>query len=141
MFVRLLLLFTIVPLTELLLLIEIGERIGPIPTIALVLFTGTLGAWLAKSQGVKTWLRIQQEWSGGKIPTETLLEGLLILVAGAVLLTPGILTDLAGFFLLTPWGRGRVRTAVASYFRRRAQFAQAQAEPQVIIIDRQDPSI
>lgn len=135
MFFRLFLLFTLVPLVELGLLIKIGNFVGVLPTIALVVFTGALGAWLARSQGLKTLHRVQQEWAGGQIPTDALLDGMLILVAGAVLLTPGLLTDLAGFFLLTPFGRGKVRTAVTNYFRRRAQ----RAEPDVIVIDQRPP--
>lgn len=134
MFVRLLVLFTVVPLVELALLIAIGRWVGLLPTIALVLFTGTLGAWLARSQGLKTFQRVRQEWLEGRIPTDALLDGLLILVAGAVLLTPGLLTDLTGFFLLVPVGRRRVRRALADWFRRRARSGEAR----VIVIDRRE---
>ena len=109
MFLRLLLLFTVVPLVELFLLLQIGRFVGPIPTIGLVLFTGTLGAWLARSQGVQVLRRARGQFSQGEMPTEALVDGVLIFVAGAVLLTPGLLTDLAGFFLLTPFGRAWVR--------------------------------
>lgn len=109
MFVRLLLLFTVVPLLELFLLLQIGRLVGPVPTIGLVLVTGALGAWLARSQGLQVLQRARGQWSQGEMPTEALVDGVLIFVAGAVLLTPGLLTDLAGFFLLTPFGRAWVR--------------------------------
>ena len=131
MFFRLLLLFTVVPLVELFLLLRIGRWIGALATVALVVLTGALGAWLARTQGLRTFQRVQREWQGGQVPTEALLDGLLILIAGAVLLTPGLLTDLLGFFLLTPWGRRTVRQAVARRFRRRAE----RAEPRVIVVD------
>ena len=131
MFLRLLLLFTVVPLVELFLLIEIGRRIGPWPTIALVVVTGTLGAWLARTQGLRTLARVRSQWQGGKIPTQALVDALLILIAGAVLLTPGVLTDLAGFFLLTPFGRRVVSRTAVEWFRRRAQ----RFDSQVIVID------
>lgn len=119
MFLRLLLLFTVVPLVELYLLIGIGRQVGPVPTLALVLFTGVLGAWLAKRQGLATLARIQRSMGSGELPTEALLDGLMILLAGAVLLTPGLLTDLAGFVLLTPAGRRPIRAAIRRAFEHR----------------------
>jgi len=131
MFVRLLLLFTVVPLVELFLLLVIGRLIGALATIALVIVTGVLGAWLARSQGLRTWVRVRSELQSGRIPTEALLDGLLIFIAGAVLLTPGILTDLMGFALLTPAGRRVVRQAVAQRMRRWTE----RADSRVIVID------
>lgn len=117
MFARLLLLFTLVPLVELWLLVEIGRRTSVPATIALVFATGVLGAWLARSQGVATFARVRREMAEGRMPATALVDGLLILVAGAVLLTPGLLTDLFGFFLLVPAGRTLVRKALAERFR------------------------
>lgn len=99
---RLLLLFMTVPLLELALLLWIGARIGVSLTVALILFTGALGAGLARFQGLATWARFQRALSAGRLPAQELLEGLLILIAGAVLLTPGVVTDAAGFLLLVP---------------------------------------
>ena len=119
MFLRLLLLFTTIPLIELALLVELGGFVGLPATIALVIATGVVGAWLAKSQGLATLERLQRELQEGRMPTDALLDGLMIFVAGAVLLTPGLLTDLFGFFLLTPAGRGAVRRAVSKRLRQR----------------------
>lgn len=134
MFLRLLALFTLVPLVELFLLIEIGRRIGVLATIGLVLGTGVLGAYLARREGLKTLQRVQLEWREGRVPTQALTDGILILIAGAVLLTPGLLTDLAGFFLLAPFGRRMVGRAAMDYFRRRSE----RLNPDVIIIESRD---
>lgn len=112
MFLRLLALFTLVPLVELYLLVAIGQQMGLVPTLALVLSTGALGAALARSQGLKVLRQVQAETARGVLPAEALLDGLMIFLAGAVLLTPGLLTDLTGFFLLIPAGRRWVRQAV-----------------------------
>lgn len=117
---RLILLFTLVPFAELALLIWIGGRIGALPTFALVIATGVLGASLARYQGLATWARFRGALAEGRLPGTELVEGLLILVAGAFLLTPGVLTDLAGFLLLTPpvrrflvrWGEPRLRSRI-----------------------------
>lgn len=121
MFVRLLLLFTVVPFVELLLLIELGRHVGLAPTLALVLATGVLGAALARWQGLATLRRVQTELDAGRLPAGPLVDGLLILVAGAVLLTPGLLTDLLGFALLVPATRAAVRRWVSRALRTRVQ--------------------
>lgn len=118
MFGRLLLLFTVIPLVELYLLIRIGQLIGAFPTIAIVLVTGVAGASLARQQGARVWLEIQQEMQIGRIPADRLIDGLLLLVAGAVLITPGILTDLLGFAILIPLSRGPIRRWVKERLRR-----------------------
>ena len=112
MFLRLLLLLTVVPIVELIILRRIADRFDWGPTIALVLLTGVLGAWLARREGLKTMIRIQNEMAKGVPPTGSMVDGFLILIAGIVLVTPGILTDLCGFALLIPpcrkWIRGRL---------------------------------
>ena len=102
MFGRLLILFTLIPATELYLLISIGSSIGVNRTIAIILITGALGAYLARREGFRVWIQVQQKLQTGTMPGDELIEALLILVAGAMLLTPGFLTDAAGFGLLIP---------------------------------------
>jgi UPF0716 protein FxsA len=114
MFLRLLLLFTLVPLLELFLLIKIGGAIGVAPTIAIVIVTGVLGAALARWQGLGVLRRLQDDLAAGRPPTDALIDGLLIFVAGAVLLTPGLITDALGFLLLVPAGRAAVRKLVSA---------------------------
>lgn len=118
MLLRLLLLFTTVPLVELALLLWIGRHLGVLPTVALILLTGVLGASLARIQGLAAWRRLQEALEAGRLPGRELVEGFLILLAGAVLLTPGVLTDAVGFLLLVPparrWIVRRARTGLRS---------------------------
>jgi UPF0716 protein FxsA len=102
MLIRLIFLFTLIPLVELFLLIKIGTVIGALATIAIVIATGVLGAVLTRRQGIGIWQSIRMEMERGVIPAEKMMDGLLILIAGFVLITPGIITDLFGFSLLFP---------------------------------------
>ena len=102
MFGRLLLLFVFLPMIELYLLIMLGARIGPMPTIGLIVLTGAIGATLARQQGLSTLAKIQNELKQGRAPTQELVEGAMIVVGGLVLLTPGILTDIFGFAMMVP---------------------------------------
>lgn len=99
---RLIFIFVAVPLLELVILLRIGQWIGLMPTVALVVTTGVAGAALARQQGVRAFLAVQRELAAGRLPGRSLLDGLAILVGGAFLLTPGVLTDLVGFGLLIP---------------------------------------
>jgi UPF0716 protein FxsA len=131
MFLRLLLLFTVVPLVELFLLVKLGTVIGVGPTVLIVLLTGFLGALLARWQGLGVLRRLSEDLGEGRLPADALIDGLLILIAGAVLLTPGLLTDALGFFLLMPAGRRAVRRTVATRLERRTAFS----GPEVIDVD------
>ena len=102
---RLIFLFVGVPLLELVVLLRIGQWIGLAPTVALVVTTGVAGAALARQQGMRAFLAVQRELASGRLPGRSLLDGLAILVGGALLLTPGVLTDLVGFSLLIPVSR------------------------------------
>jgi UPF0716 protein FxsA len=109
MFAKLLLLFIAVPIIELALLVKLGTLVGFWPTLALVLVTGTLGALLTRSQGLRVVRQIQAEMAVGQMPAASLIDGLLVLIGGVVLLTPGLLTDIAGLVLLMPPTRDRIR--------------------------------
>ena len=97
---RLILLFTLLPLAELSLLLRIGGWLGTGPTVALVIVTGIVGAWLARREGARTWGRVQADLAAGRMPGEELLHALLVFIAGVVLVTPGVLTDAVGLMLL-----------------------------------------
>jgi UPF0716 protein FxsA len=114
---KLLFIFIGIPLLELMILIELGREIGFWPTIFLVIVTGVLGASLARSQGMWIWLEIQHELSQGNMPADKLVDGLLILIGGIVLLTPGLLTDIFGFMLLIPVTRNLFKRAIRKKFR------------------------
>ena len=105
MLIKLILLFTIVPFIELTLLIEIGSHIGTLNTIMIVIVTGIIGAFMARIAGLTVFLKIQENLREGIFPRDELFDGVLILISGAFLLTPGLLTDALGFFLLIPFGR------------------------------------
>ena len=109
MLIRLLLLFTIVPIIELYVLIEAGRQIGVGPTIGMVLLTGIAGAYLAKNQGFHLIQKIQHDLNAGRLPATELLDGAIILVGALLLLTPGFCTDLFGFCLLTPLTRNWIK--------------------------------
>lgn len=109
MFARLLGLFTVVPLVELYILIKIGRLLGALPTVLIVVGTGIVGASLARQQGARVWWEIQREMEVGRFPADRMVDGLLLLVAGAVLITPGVLTDLLGFAILIPVTRAPIR--------------------------------
>jgi len=117
MLFRLLLLFTLAPLFELMLLIEIGRQIDVGPTIALVIITGVVGAALARHQGLRTFQQINRELAEGRLPGDPLIDALLILVAGVLLVTPGVMTDGVGFLLLLP----PVRAVLRRYLKKRFQ--------------------
>jgi UPF0716 protein FxsA len=105
MFAKLVLAFTVIPILEIYLLIELGGAIGSINTILLVIFTAIAGAYLAKLEGIKTTQQIRASLDHGIMPKDEILDAALIFVAGVVLLTPGFLTDTAGILLLLPFSR------------------------------------
>ncbi len=131
MFLKLFLAFTIIPVIEIYILIQIGSVFGPLTSVALVIFTGFLGAYLARLQGMQTILRIQENLKEGRMPSSDLLDALLIGVAGLVLLTPGFLTDLFGFILLIPATRIGVKAWLKGKFKNRYD----PAHPEDIIIE------
>lgn len=119
MLMRLILLFTTVPLIELLILLRLNRYIGLGYTLGIVLLTGVVGAYLSKSQGKLIWFRIRHDLSEGRMPGDDLINGLCVLVGGAMLLTPGILTDAAGFFLVIPGTREIAKAFVKNKLKER----------------------
>lgn len=117
-FGRLFLLFLIVPMLDLALLVSVGSRIGLGPTLAIVVLTAAVGSWLARREGAAAWKRVQAKLSTGGVPGPELVDGLVILVAGTLLLTPGFLTDAAGLLGLFPPTRTLARRALRSRFER-----------------------
>lgn len=108
-FIRILFLFfLIVPFVEIYLLLKIGAVIGVFPTVFMVVFTAALGAWLLRRQGFATWQRFQNSLQQGQIPAMEMIEGPILLVGGALLLTPGFFTDILGFACLIPAARRKL---------------------------------
>lgn len=98
-------LFLVIPIIEIFFLIKVGEVIGALPTIILVVLTAVIGAWLLRQQGLSTLARFQQNLSTGKIPAQEMVEGIMLAVGGALLMTPGFVTDTMGFLCLLPFSR------------------------------------
>ena len=115
---KLLLLFIVVPALELALLIELGSRLGTAPTLLLLALTGILGAFLARRQGLGALRAAQEHMQRGELPAGPIVDGILILVAAVLLITPGLLTDALGFLLLVRGFRDRVKSLLVSRFRR-----------------------
>ena len=128
---KLLLAFTIIPIIEIYLLIEIGSIFGALTAIILVILTGFLGAFMARMQGLQTLFRIQESLREGRMPSGELLDALLIVIAGLVLLTPGFLTDSAGFLLLIP----TTRNTIISWLQRQIELRYMSNRPEDIIIE------
>jgi UPF0716 protein FxsA len=115
----LVLLFIVVPLAELYVLIQVGQEIGPLPTIAILVADSVLGSLLLRSQGRGAWRRFSDALASGRPPAREVLDGGLIIFGGALLLTPGFLTDVLGLLLLLPPTRAIVRRALVAHFSRR----------------------
>lgn len=116
MFSRLLALFVVVPAIELYLLIQIGQLIGALETFGIIVITGLIGSYLAKSQGLSVWMSLQKKLGSGQIPGRELVDGVIILISGALLLTPGVLTDVIGLLGLFPLSRSYLRKYLTKRF-------------------------
>ena len=116
---KLLLLFTLMPLVEIWILIELGAVIGSWATILLIASTGFIGVFLARSQGFAVLYKMRKDMEAGLVPADQFFDGACILIGGALLITPGLLTDLLGFSLLIPQGRVIFKSAAYRYLNRR----------------------
>jgi UPF0716 protein FxsA len=117
--VRLILAAVLIPLVELVLLDQLRDHIGLAATIGIVLITGVIGAWLARRQGRAVWLQIHRQLQRGQTPSREITEGVMILIAGAFLITPGLLTDALGFLLLMPQFRTAAARLLTAWFLKR----------------------
>ncbi len=112
-----LLLFIVMPIVEIAVLLNVGAVIGWIPTILIVILTAVIGTWMLRQQGLATMMSARARMQSGEMPAQEILEGMLLLVGGALLLTPGFVTDAVGFACLIPPSR----KLIARYLSRRAQ--------------------
>ncbi len=119
MAVLLFLIFVIVPVLEIWILIEVGQVIGAWWTVALLLADAALGTWLVRREGRRTWAALQQTVAGGRLPSRELADAALVLVGGTLLVTPGYLTDIVGFFLILPFTRPLARRMLVWFVTRR----------------------
>jgi len=133
-----LLLFLAVPIIEIYLVIQVGSSIGVIPTVALLIAISITGAWLLRHQGLTVLSRIQTKLARGEMPGKELVDGLLIAFAGALMLTPGFMTDAFGLLLMLPPTRAMVRTVLMRRFGARIETGDASFGYQVIDIESPD---
>ncbi len=119
MFFKLFLIFAVIPMVELALLIKVGSIIGTMNTIIIVILTAVIGAYMVRMEGLGVWFRIQKSLMEGIFPAEELIDGIMILIAGAVLLTPGFVTDILGFLMVFPLSRGFIKNILKKYFENR----------------------
>lgn len=116
MLFKLFLCFTLIPVAELYILLHLGGIIGGLNTVILVILTGFIGAYLARMEGLNTMLKVRQNLNQGLMPAEELLDAFIILIAGLVLITPGLLTDTAGLLLLWPPTRNKCKRFLRKKF-------------------------
>jgi UPF0716 protein FxsA len=131
--------FIIVPLIELMLLIEVGGVIGTGWTFVIIIATALLGTKLVKQQGIATYQQIQAELAQGQLPARSMFDGICILISGVLLITPGFLTDILGFLLVTPpfravayqhlGSRIKVRTMHSGFHQQGSTFEHEQQQP------------
>lgn len=116
---KLALLFTLVPLVEIFILVKLGGLVGALPTVLLVILTGVAGAYLVRRQGIKVAGKIRKKLQSGRMPAQELWEGAALLVAGTTLITPGLITDFLGFFLLVPFTRSTLKGYILRWAKKR----------------------
>jgi len=122
MLFKLILLLTVVPLVELYLLVELTRWTESFAvTVGIIILTGVLGAFVARLQGLKVLSRLREEVNRGALPAGAILDGVMILVAAALLVTPGLLTDACGFFLLIPFSRAIVKRLLRKWLEKKIQ--------------------
>jgi UPF0716 protein FxsA len=127
--VALFVLFIVVPIAELFVIIQMGSWIGVLPTIALLIADAVLGAWLLRSQGRGAWRRFNGAVQEGRVPAREVADGGLIMFGGALLLTPGFLTDILGILMILPPTRAIMRAALTRTAMRRMTIAVTGSEP------------
>ncbi len=125
MFIKLLALFLLIPIIELFVMFKIGKIIGPAITILIIIITAFIGAKLTKVQGTQAIRNGQAAIKSGKLPHKEVMDGVMIIIAGALLLTPGFLTDIVGFSLLLPGLRSNYRKLLLTYIKAKVLFRYA----------------
>jgi len=120
--------FLLVPVVEIYVIIQVGQLIGPLPTLALLIIESLIGAWLLKREGRATWITLQRAAATGKLPAQELVDAGLVLVGGTLLLAPGFITDVVGYFFILPWTRPLTRRLLVWILVRRAARLIARAD-------------
>jgi UPF0716 protein FxsA len=124
----LILIFVLVPLAELYVIFKVGDAIGILPTLAILVVDSLIGSVLLKSQGRAVWKRFNETMRGGKIPHQEIVDGVLVIFGGAFLITPGFLTDIVGLTLLIPPTRSVIRRFLVRRLGRRVAVGGGRAD-------------
>src|SRR5256886_15761431 len=119
----LVLIFIVLPIAELYVIIQVGGLIGAGPTIAILILDSLMGAWLWRQQGRAAWRRFNEALREGRVPAREVLDGTLVIFGGALLITPGFISDVVGILLLLPPTRAIVRGTLVAIFARRFPVA------------------
>jgi UPF0716 protein FxsA len=112
--------FLVVPVVEIYVIVQVGQEIGALPTVALLLFESALGAWIVRREGARAWGALRGAVTAGQLPSRELADAALVLVGGTLLLTPGFVTDVFGFFFVLPFTRPLARRLLVGFLARRA---------------------
>jgi UPF0716 protein FxsA len=112
--------FLVVPVVEIYVIVQVGQQIGALPTVALLLVESAIGAWIVRREGSRAWAALRGAVTSGQLPSRELADTALVLVGGTLLLTPGFVTDVFGFFFVLPWTRPLARRLLSRFVARRA---------------------
>ena len=123
MFLLLFGVFILLPIAEIFVIIQVGEAIGALPTIAILIADSVLGSWLLRSQGRVAWRRFNAAVAAGRPPAREVLDGFLVVSGGALLITPGFISDILGIVLLLPPTRALIRLLIVRNFTSRLVVA------------------
>jgi UPF0716 protein FxsA len=112
--------FLVVPIVEIYVIVQVGEQIGVLPTVLLLILESAIGAWIVRREGSRAWRALRDAVTVGQLPSRELADAALVLVGGVLLLTPGFVTDVFGFFFVLPVTRPLARRLLVGYIARRA---------------------
>jgi UPF0716 protein FxsA len=122
-------LFLLVPIVEIYVIVQVGQEIGALPTVALLVVESLIGAWLVRREGSRAWASLRTAVTGGQLPSREVADAALVLIGGTLLLTPGFVTDVFGFFFVLPLTRPVARRLLARFLARRATVAVSRIGP------------
>lgn len=125
----LVILFLVVPVVEIYVIVQVGQEIGALPTVALLIVESLIGAWLVRREGSRAWAALRSGVTSGQLPSRELADAALVLIGGTLLLTPGFVTDVFGFFFVLPLTRPVARRLLAGLVARRATVAVSRLGP------------
>ncbi len=125
----LVILFLVVPIVEIYVIVQVGQEIGALPTVALLIVESLIGAWLVRREGSRAWAALRLATTSGQLPSREVADTALVLVGGTLLLTPGFVTDVFGFFFILPLTRPVARRLLAGFLARRATVAVSRLGP------------